>query len=153
MIYNAQTKKYVKTFLATYFSTQEKKFIDKEFTMRWRAALDEPSYQCFKIYAEDSQDIQGLLCIEILPPIFVVALESAAHNRWLSSGQHYKGVGTELLAHAYLLSKQKGFEGEILIESKEETLSFYSQAAGKREDGTNFFTFSGAASRNLIKRL
>jgi hypothetical protein len=153
MIFNIKTKKQVKTFLSATFTVQDRATIETDFVMRWRIALDDSSYHCFKLYAEDSPNIHGLLCIEILPPIFVIALESATFNRSSDAQQRYKGVGTELLAHACLLSKQNGFQGRILIESKEETIAFYEQAGGRREGGTNFFIFEGATSNNLMKRL
>jgi hypothetical protein len=134
----------------------ERMFITKHFTeLDWLSVLKEKSYRVFKLTtANDANTIQGLLCIEILPPILIVALETADFNRnSITNTQLYQGVGTEMLAHACQLSFDYGFSGDVILESKIETKAFYRDLGGKEQMGTNFFIFNGEVSENLIAKL
>lgn len=154
MITNLKTGKPVKTYIEP-LSAKDLDFLQRRFEMNWERAFRDTSNACYKLIAVDLPSIiQGVICIEILPPVLVVALESAGFNRVKAGNkQRYKGVGLELLRYCAWLSKQAGQEGEFILESKEEAIQFYTRAGGDREAGTNYFKFSRETATILIRQL
>lgn len=126
---DTETGKLVKTI---YEKTDKKELSElKGWNFNW---LDDnlKDAEIYKLYTEDSKEIQGLVAVTDFQKdmaVYVDIAESAPHN--LGENKKFNGVGGHLFAIAAQISVEKGYGGFVFMDAKNsELVNHYHKTLG-----------------------
>lgn len=95
--------------------------------------------------------VQGMLSLTIKSDyIFMNLLENAPFN--LGKGKIYEGVAGNLVAYAYLISFQRGFDGFIAFDAKTALIEHYQKTLGAVHFRGTRMVISEEAATVLVKK-
>ena len=130
-IENAQTGETFTTEVLPLSSTDLQQITKKNgWKFAWRTEISDPAKQVFKlVMLQQSEVIQGLVSISREDGYVIMNLiESAPFN--FGKNKRYFGVAGNLVAFACKLSKEFGFDGEVLFFSKTKLIEHYENTLG-----------------------
>ncbi|GAA0853943.1 hypothetical protein ABER99_20175 [Paenibacillus glucanolyticus] len=123
--------------------TRERSWINFD----WGQELHHPKREVYKLLVLGSEQIQGLISLEIDQGfIFVHLAESAPWNVG-SDNKIFSGVGAHLFAIACKISFTRGFDGYVSFISKTSLIDHYKKELGAKDMGRGLYIDTPAALR------
>jgi len=122
----------------------------KGWNFNWKSEFKDKSKQIFKLTTTNNPTIiQGLLSIEDKNDhIFMHLAESAKFN--LGKHKLYLGVPCNLVAYAYKVSFDKGYEGFVTFDSKTNLIEHYQKTLGATHLGGRKMYINTKAAGKLV---
>lgn len=116
----------------------------------WRTEFKQPGRLIYKLTITGNIDIiQGLICVELKSDhVYMHLLENAPFNK--GKNKMYAGVAANLVAFAYQLSFENGFEGNVSFLSKSKLVDHYQKTLGAFHFGGRVMIIETKASLKLI---
>lgn len=118
----------------------------------WKHELNQPQREVYKLTIPNNPSvIQGLISVEIKTDhIYMHLVESAPFNK--GKTKIYSGVPGNLVAFAYRLSFQRGFEGNVSFISKTKLIDHYIKTLGSIHFGSGLMIIETRAALKLIDK-
>lgn len=132
---------------------EDLKFVSKRsgWNFLWRAELNNPEKEVYKLLIEENPVIQGLISLAIKEDHIVMELiESAPHN--IGENKQYLGVAGNLVAYACYVSFNKGFEGNVAFIAKTSLINHYEASLGAIHIGHQRMIIETEAAWKLVKQ-
>lgn len=118
----------------------------------WNKEFSLPKRLVYKLTVAGSDDIQGLVSLEVAQGYVDVFLVESAPWNVGSTSQVFVGVGAHLFAFACKVSFDLGFEGVIAFTSKTKLIDHYKEKLGAVTIGGHLMTIETHAAKKLVNR-
>ena len=132
----------------------KKEIKKKDWLFNWSFELGDKKAEVYKMTIRDNVSIiQGLISYVVSERdrfIFVNLAESAKFNR--GKEKIYAGVGGNLFAFACKKSKEMGFDGVVVFQSKTALVTYYKNALGAEVLFGQRMVIEDIAAEKLIKQ-
>jgi len=118
----------------------------------WKSEFIKPDRDVYKLTIVNNQQvIQGLISLSVRPDhVYMHLIESAPFNK--GKDKIYAGVPGNLVAFAFKLSFQRGFDGYLSFLSKTNLISHYEKTLGAIHVGGHLMVINTIAALKLINK-
>ncbi|MBG9794100.1 hypothetical protein ABD76_16885 [Paenibacillus dendritiformis] len=118
----------------------------------WKKEYCAPNRLVYKLMVVGSDEIQGLVSLEVAQGYIDVFLVESAPWNIGSASQVFIGVGAHLFAFACKVSFERGFEGVIAFTSKTKLFKHYQEKLGAARIDGHLMTIETSAAKKLVNQ-